>query len=130
MYRYPIDQDKLGSMKLVATGTAEFNGEVSMRDGKPVRTCDVLVTPPDERPEVMQVSIPHEGVFSLPEMTLVRFTNLTVRGRVTQRGQLAYNIEADDMIEVADGPREKTSGPASMKPLDPKPLDSRPLGLK
>lgn len=131
MYQYPLDQTRLGKLKLVSVATQEFDGQISMRDDKPVRLCSVLATPPDDRPEVMTVNIPHVEQYDLPEMTPVTFKRLTVRARVSKRNNtLVYVIEADDMTPATskDGDmKDKPNTPAGTKPaVDP----VKPFGLK
>lgn len=131
MYRYPLDQDRLGAMRLVSVATQEFDGQTSMRDGKPVRVCSILVHPDGDRPEVMNVTIARDRQFDLPEMGEVRLAHPSVRGRVTRAGTLAYSIEADDMTP-AGGHADKPEPAGTPKPSDtPKPGDgARPFGLK
>ncbi|MBT1171007.1 hypothetical protein [Bifidobacterium sp. SO4] len=95
MYRYPIDQRQLGEKKLVSTETVEYDGEVMKRDGVPVRRCSVLVTPPNDRPEVMEIEIPSEDPIEMAQLTPVVLDNLTVRSRVNQVGRLVIKLEAD-----------------------------------
>lgn len=131
MYQYPMDQQQLGSIELLSVSTAEYDGEIMKRDDKPVRVCSALIMPPDGHPEIMAVNIPRSEQFNIPERTKIRFEGLTIRGRVTKKGALAYVFDADDMIPVTVADSKTDTKPG--EPAKDKTIDNglnKPFGLK
>ena len=103
MRRIPVDPARLGEPRFVQSETRTDNeGKTVLRDGVPVQRVSVLVKPADERPEVLEVSVPRTEPFKFNDNEKVRFDNLRAMPWSTE-GRSGVSYSADD-VRPANNP--------------------------
>lgn len=97
MRRIPVDENRLGNPRFVQSEPrTDGEGKPVLRDGVPVQRVSVLIKPDGERPDVLEVSVPHIEPFRFADNEKVRFDNLrAMPWNAEGRSGVAYS--ADDV---------------------------------